>query len=61
MKERIVELILEIAAPDGFTAATSASGVAALEHEARDDSMEDDTIVFAGVRKTSKILGRLLS
>jgi hypothetical protein len=56
MKERIVELILELATPDGFTTATSASGITALEHEARDDSMEDDTIVFAGVCEASEVL-----
>jgi hypothetical protein len=59
MKQRVVELILEFAAPDRFTTATSASGIAALEHEARNDPVEDDTVVFAGVCKASEVLGCL--
>lgn len=60
VKERIVELILELASPDGFTTATSASRVAALEHETRDDPVEDDTVEFAGVRKASEVLSCLI-
>ena len=59
VKKRVVELIFEFAAPDRFAAATGASGIAALKHEAGDDAVEDDAIVLASVGKACKVLTRL--
>ena len=42
------ELVLELGAVDGRATGTSSSGVTALDHEARNDAVEDDVVVFAG-------------
>jgi len=59
VEERVVEFVLELAAPDGLAAATSAGGVTALEHEAGDDAVEDDAVVLAGVGEAGEVLACL--
>lgn len=54
--ERAVELVLELATPDGLSATAGACGVAALEHEAGDDAVEDDAVVLACVGEACKVL-----
>jgi hypothetical protein len=58
--ERAVELVLELAAPDGLSTTTGTSGVTALQHEAGDDAVEDDAVVLASVGETCKVLTCLL-
>jgi hypothetical protein len=54
--ERTVELVLELAAPDGLSTTTGAGGVTALEHEAGNDAVEDDAVVLASVGEACKVL-----
>lgn len=56
--ERWNDLILELAAVDRFSTAAGTGGVAALNHEAFDDAVEDYAIVFSGLRKGCKVLAR---
>ena len=42
------EFIFELGAVDRAAAHAGAGGVAALDHKARDDAVEDDVVVFAG-------------
>lgn len=54
--QRAVELVLELAAPDGLSTTAGAGGVTALQHEAGDDAVEDDAVVLAGVGEACKVL-----
>ena len=57
--ERVVELVLELAAEDGLAAAAGAGGVAALDHEVGDDAVEDDVVVSASVGEAGEVLAGL--
>jgi predicted transcriptional regulator len=57
--ERRDELVLELAAVDGGTAAASAGGVTTLDHEALDDAVEDDVVVLASCGERGKVLAGL--
>ena len=46
MHQRSDDLVLEFAAVDRRAAGTGAGGVAALQHEAGNDAVEDDVVVF---------------
>jgi len=62
--EAAVELIPELAAPEGLAAATSTGGVTTLDHEVLDDAVEDDAVVVTLPREPGKVLaslGRLIS
>ena len=50
------ELVLELAAPDGFAAGAVAERVAALNHELADDTVEDGVVVVAGFGVGDKVL-----
>lgn len=56
---RGVELVLELAAVDGLAARARARRVAALDHEARDDAVEDDVVVLVRVGQAGEVLARL--
>lgn len=56
MEKRVVELVFEFSAPNRLAAATGAGGVAALEHEARDDAVEDYAVILAGVGEACEVL-----
>jgi len=57
--QRRDELVLELAAPDRSATTASTGGVTALDHEALDDTMEDDVVVFAGRGQGGEVLARL--
>ena len=57
--EVISNLVLEFLAVDGATAAASASGIAGLDHEVGDDSVEDDIVVVSSLRESRKVLAGL--
>lgn len=52
-----VELVLELAAPERLTTSTVAELiVAALQHEAGDDTVEDDVVVLASISEACEVL-----
>ena len=55
------ELVLELGAVDGRATGTSSSGVTALDHEARNDAVEDDVVVFAGSCQSGEVLAGLVA
>jgi hypothetical protein len=55
------ELVLELGTVDGRATGTSASGVTALDHEAGDDAVEDDVVVFAGSGESGEVLAGLVA
>jgi len=55
------ELVLELAAVDGSAAGSSTGRVTALNHEARDDAVEDDVVVFAGSCQSGEVLAGLIA
>jgi len=52
-------LVFKLFSVDALSAATSASGVSALNHEAGDDAVENDVVVLAGCGECCKILACL--
>ena len=54
-----VELVLELAAPDGLAAGAVALGVAGLDHELTDDAVEDGVVVVPVARVRAKVLDGL--
>lgn len=59
MFERVADLILELVAENGRSAAASAGGVSALNHKVWYDSMEDGAVVVAAGCECGKVLARL--
>lgn len=59
MLERRADLVLEGVAVDGLAAAPRARGVAALDHEAGDDAVEDHVVVVAALRERREVLACL--
>lgn len=59
MNERAVNLILELAAVDGLSAAASPGGVTALNHEVWDDAVEDYAVVLASIGEACEVLACL--
>jgi len=57
--ERRHELVLELGAVDGSTTGSSTGRITTLDHEARDDAVEDDVVVFAGGCQSGKVLAGL--
>lgn len=57
--QRRHELVLELAAPDGGTATASTGGVTALDHEALDDAVKYDVVVFASRGQGGEVLASL--
>jgi hypothetical protein len=55
------ELVLELGAVDGRATGTSSGGVTALDHEAWDDAVEDDVVVFAGGCQGGEVLAGLVA
>mmetsp|Transcript_75896 Transcript_75896/g.158259 ORF Transcript_75896/g.158259 Transcript_75896/m.158259 type:complete len:672 (+) Transcript_75896:34-2049(+) len=51
-----VEFVLEFASPNTFSASAIALWISSLDHEALDDSVEDDAVVITIVRMNSEIL-----
>lgn len=52
-------LILKFLAVDGAASSTGASGIASLDHEVRNDAMEDDIVVVATFSEGCKVLACL--
>ena len=59
--ERRYELVLELGTVDGGAACTGSSRVTALNHEAWDDTVEDDVVVFTGGCESGKVLTGLVA
>ena len=53
------ELILKLSTPDTVATCTVTQRVSGLDHELRDDTMEDDALVVATARMTNEVLDRL--
>src|SRR3712207_6311986 len=56
---RAVDLVVEAPAPGRLAAAPRPRRVAALDHEALDDAVEDDAVVEALLGQQPEVLGRL--
>jgi len=54
------ELVLELGAVDAGAATAGTGRVTALDHEARDDAVEDDVVVLAGAGELGKVLAGLI-
>jgi hypothetical protein len=54
-----MNLVLEFLPVDRATSSTGASGIASLDHEVRNDAMEDDIVVVATFSERSKVLACL--
>jgi hypothetical protein len=57
--ERGYDFVFEFAAVDAAAAATGAGGVAALDHETADNTVEDNVVVFAGAGEFGEVFARL--
>ena len=57
--EGAVEFVLEFGAVDGRASTAGTGWVTTLDHEAGDDSMEDDVVVLAGVGEGRKVFACL--
>lgn len=60
MSKRRHDLVLELAAVDGLAASSGTSGVAALDHETRDDAVEDYVVVFTRFGQGGEVLAGLI-
>lgn len=54
--ERRNELVLEFGAEDGAATTTGTGRVTTLNHESRNDSVKDDSIIFSRLGQSSKVL-----
>jgi hypothetical protein len=64
MLQSSFDFIFELFSIDGATAAACASRVASLDHEVRDDAMEDDVVVVAPLSESREVLagfGRMVA
>ena len=52
----VVELILELPAPDTIATSTVTQRVSGLDHELGDDAVEDDTLKVAALRMPDEVL-----
>ena len=59
MLEVVRELILKLPIPDGRPASTVSQRVSSLDHELRDDTVEDDTLVVSAACVANKVLHSL--
>ena len=59
MRQAGVELVRELAAVDALAASAGARRVPALDHEARDDAVENDVVVLVRRGQGGKVAGRL--
>ena len=59
MFEIRVDLVGEFLAEDGAAAAAGAGGVAGLDHEVRDDAVDEDIVVVASGGEGGKVLAGL--
>lgn len=59
MLQRRHDLVLELAAVDGFAATAGAGWVPSLDHEAFDDAVEDDIVVLARFGESGEVLAGL--
>lgn len=59
MFQVIADLVFEFLAVDGASSATSARGITGLDHEVRNDAMEDDVVIVASLRKSHKVFAGL--
>lgn len=55
-----VDLVFELVAVDGATAAAGAGGVAGLEHEVGDDAVEEDVVVVAALCEGGEVFACLV-
>jgi hypothetical protein len=55
------ELVLELGTVDGRATGTSSSRVTALDHEARNDAVENDVVVFTGSCQSGEVLAGLVA
>ncbi len=55
------ELVFELGAVDAGAATAGTGWVTALDHEARDDAVEDDVVVLAGAGELGEVLAGLMS
>jgi hypothetical protein len=53
--ERAVKLVFELLAVDGFSSSAGTCWITPLDHEAGNDAMENDIVVFACVCKLGKV------
>jgi hypothetical protein len=53
----ITKLVLKLFPPDAFTASTFSKGVAGLDHEFWDDTVEDHAFEVPALGVTDKVLG----
>lgn len=59
MLEGRVDLVGELFAVDAGSSSSRACGVARLDHEVRDDAVEDDVVVVTSLSEGREILTRL--
>ena len=58
MHQTAIEFVCEFGAVDGTAAGAGAGRVAALNHEARDDAVEDHVVVFVRRSERGEVGGR---
>ena len=59
VNEGVIKLVLEFAAEDGLAPTARACRIATLDHEVRNDAMEDYSVVFARIGETGEVLACL--
>jgi hypothetical protein len=54
-----MDFVFEFLAVDGAASSTGAGGITGLDHEVRDDAVEDDIVVVSALREGREVLACL--